>query len=286
MFPCLLKQEAKFKVTRIEYQEKKGETDEKNAKRKKDKGFSVEYNKDKLLILIKEKINTGELKYISKIGEIKGMPSYRYIKKLWMSEEIEDILGIKPRIYSYTNGNIIKEYYKLKEKYGVITSEIMKKETGICIESIRKRFGSWNKFLIFLGENPVRKLKRVEHTNDELIDLYRKISIKSGKEIYGASFKDLEENGFPYSRSVLSSRFTDMNNLRKLAGFEIKFVRITKYSKQKLKNMLFSKYKEYGRRLTQIEIKESQELPNPSIIFNYFQTTEITKVWDEILGNK
>ena len=82
MFPCLLKQEAKFKVTRIEYQEKKDETDEKNAKRKKDKGFSVEYNKDKLLILIKEKINTGELKYISKIGEIKGMPSYRYIKKL------------------------------------------------------------------------------------------------------------------------------------------------------------------------------------------------------------
>ena len=286
MFPCLLKQEAKFKVTKVEHQEKKDGIDEKKSKRRKDRGFSVEYNKDKLLILIKEKINTGELKYISKIGEIEGMPSYRYIKKLWMAEEIEDILGIKPRIYSYTNGNIIKEYYKLKEKYGVITSEIMKKETGICIESIRKRFGSWNKFLIFLGENPVRKLKRVEHTNDELIDLYRKISIKSGKEIYGASFKDLEENGFPYSRSVLSSRFTDMNNLRKLAGFEIKFVRITKYSKQKLKNMLFSKYKEYGRRLTQIEIKESQELPNPSIIFNYFQTTEITKVWDEILGNK
>ena len=57
----------------------------------------------------------------------------------------------------------------------------------------------------------------------------------------------------------------------------------TKYSKQKLTNMLFVNYKKYGRRLTQTEIKEDKNLPNPSIIFNYFQTTEITKVWNEVL---
>ena len=253
----------------------------KTVKRKK-RGY-IEYNKEILLDLIKEKIETGELKYISKIGTLKGMPSYRYIKKLWTIEELNDIFGIKLKVYSYTNGKIIKEYYRIKEKYDVITSDIMKKETGICIDSIRSRFGSWNKFLIFLGEQPVRKLKRVNHTNEELIKLYKEISLKTGKEIYGATFSDLKENGFPYSRSVLSSRFTDMNNLRKLAGFEIKTERITKYSKQKLTNMLFVNYKKYGRRLTQTEIKEDKNLPNPSIIFNYFQTTEITKVWNEVL---
>ena len=99
----------------------------KTAKRKK-RGY-IEYDKEILLDLIKEKIETGELKYISKIGTLKGMPSYRYIKKLWTIEELNDIFGIKLKVYSYTNGKIIKEYYRIKEKYDVITSDIMKKET-------------------------------------------------------------------------------------------------------------------------------------------------------------
>ena len=263
--------------------QRKNNLKKRSAKRKR-RGY-IEYDKEMLLDLIKEKIGAGELKHISKIGALEGMPSYRYIKKLWTVGEINEIFGIKPKVYSYTNGEIIKEYYRIKENYNVITSDIMKKETGICIDSIRTRFGSWNKFLMFLGEEPVRNLKRVEHSNEELIKLYREISLKIGKEIYGATFSDLKENGFPYSRSVLSSRFTDMNNLRRLAGFEIKTERITKYSKQKLKNMLFMNYKKYGRRLTQTEIRDDKELPNPSIIFNYFQTTEITKVWNEVLEN-
>ena len=74
-----------------------------------------------------------------------------------------------------------------------------------------------------------------------------------------------------------------MNNLRRLAGFDIKTERVTKYTKQKLMSTLYSSYRKYGRRLTQTEIKDDKNLPNPSIIFNYFQTTEITKVWDEVL---
>ena len=263
--------------------QRKSSSKKRSAKRKKRE--YIEYDKEILLDLIKEKIKAGELKHISKIGNLNGMPSYRYIKKLWTPDELNEIFGIKLKVYSYTNGEIIKEYYRIKQNYDVITSDVMKKETGICIDSIRTRFGSWNKFLMFLGEVPVRNLKRVEHSNEELIKLYREISLKIGKEVYGATFSDLKENGFPYSRSVLSSRFTDMNSLRRLAGFEIKTERITKYSKQKLKNMLFMNYKKYGRRLTQTEIKDHKELPNPSIIFNYFQTTEITKVWNEVLEN-
>ena len=178
----------------------------KTAKRKK-RGY-IEYDKEILLDLIKEKIKAGELKHISKIGNLNGMPSYRYIKKLWTPDELNEIFGIKLKVYSYTNGEIIKEYYRIKQNYDVITSDVMKKETGICIDSIRTRFGSWNKFLMFLGEEPVRNLKRVEHSNEELIKLYREISLKIGKEVYGATFSDLKENGFPYSRSVLSSIYS------------------------------------------------------------------------------
>ena len=192
--------------------QRKSSSKKRSAKRKKRE--YIEYDKEILLDLIKEKIEAGELKHISKIGNLKGMPSYRYIKKLWTPDELNEIFGIKLKVYSYTNGEIIKEYYRIKQNYDVITSDVMKKETGICIDSIRTRFGSWNKFLMFLGEEPVRNLKRVEHSNEELIKLYREISLKIGKEIYGATFSDLKENGFPYSRSVLSSRFTDMNSLR------------------------------------------------------------------------
>ena len=129
------------------------------------------------------------------------MPTYKYIKKLWTAEEMKENFGIRPKVSSYKNGDIIKEYYKIKEEYKVVTSDIMKKESGICIESIRSRFGSWNKFLIFLGEEPARKINKVTYTNKELIRLYRKISIKAGKEIYGATFSDFIDYVFFHSKS-------------------------------------------------------------------------------------
>ena len=111
----------------------------------------------------------------------------------------------------------------------------------------------------------------------------RNVSIKVGKIIYGASFTDLKKYGFPYSKSVLGIRFTNMNNLRELAGFQKRCERNTKYTKQYLGNILFEYYKIYGRRLTQTEIMKDENLPNPTAFFNYFQTTEIRKIWDEVL---
>ena len=73
-----------------------------------------------------------------------------------------------------------------------------------------------------MGEEPNHIITSVTHTNEELIELYRRISIKIGKEKYGATSRDLKEYDFPYSKSVLASRFTSLNYLRKIAGFEIK----------------------------------------------------------------
>ncbi len=259
------------------------QTNKEKLKSKKNFGKNLSKNKKELQYLIKEKIKHGELKYMSRIEILEGMPSYKSIKKIWTKKELEDIFGIKIRISSYSDSEIIEAYTRVKAMYGNVTSKLMKQETGIGVDSIRIRFGSWNKFLIFLGEKPKRELNKVTDTNEEIINFYRNVSIKVGKIIYGASFTDLKKYGFPYSKSVLGIRFTNMNNLRELAGFQKRSETKTKYTKQHLGNILFEYYKIYGRRLTQTEIMKDENLPNPTAFFNYFQTTEIRKIWDEVL---
>ena len=253
------------------------------SKSKKNFRKNLSKNKEELQYLIQEKIKHGELKYMSQIESLEGMPSYKSIKKLWTRKELENMFGIKIRISSYSDKEIIEAYIRVKEKHGNVTSKLMKQETGIGVDSIRIRFGSWNKFLIFLGEKPKRELNKVIHTNEEIVQFYKDVSIKVGKIIYGASFTDLKNYGFPYSKSVLGIRFTNMDNLRKLAGFQVRSERRAKYTKQYLGNILFKYYKTYGRRLTQTEIMKDENLPNPTAFFNYFQTTEIRKIWDEVL---
>ena len=257
-----------------------------NAKKEIGLSSGIEYNKLKLLAALKEKINSGEIKRISDIDKIADLPSYKYIKKLWTIEEMEKIFGIKIKKYSYTAESIALQYNKVKKKHNKITFELLKKETGISAGTIRKYFKSWNMFLRYMGEEPNHIITSVTHTNEELIELYRRISIKIGKEKYGATSRDLKEYDFPYSKSVLASRFTSLNYLRKIAGFEIKREITPKYSKQGIKLMLYNKYKKYGRKLTQTEIAKNESLPNPSSIFYYFQTTKISDVWKEVLNEK
>ncbi|MCP1226114.1 hypothetical protein [Sebaldella sp. S0638] len=253
---------------------------------KKEAGINEEEKKDRVEKLIKEKIETGELRHISAIDGIEGLPSYKYVKTLWNREEIEEKFGIKIRKFSYSKEEIAEAYREIKEEYRAVTLLIMKKEKGIGASVVRRHFGTWNEFLRSMGDEPVHVITNVTHTNEELIELYRKLSIRIGKEQYGATLRDLIKYEFPYSKSVLASRFTGINNLRRLAGFEVKKEVIPKYNKQSLKLLLYKNYKKYGRRLSQTEIAKDENLPNPSSIFYCFQTTKITEVWNEVLNVK
>ena len=256
------------------------------GKAKKAAGIVIEYEKDVVEKLIKEKINSGELKNISAIDKIDGLPSYKYIKMLWNIREIEKIFGIKIKKFSYSREEIIEAYREVREKHRSVTLLIMKEEKGIGAGAVRRHFGTWNEFLLFMGDEPHHVITNVTHSNKELIELYKKLSYKIGKEKFGATLRDLKKYEFPYSKSVLVSRFTSINNLRRLSGFEIKNDVIPKYNKQSLKILLYKNYKKYGRRLSQAEIEKDDSLPNPSSIFYYFQTTKITEVWNEVLNEK
>lgn len=243
----------------------------------------VEYDKEKILEILKEKKKLGELEYRKDIRQIKEIPSNKYLEKFWSWEELAEILGIKRKVYVYKNEELIEKYLSIKFKYKKVTSLIMLEETGIHPETIRNHFGSWNKFLKLLKEENVHELTKVTHTNEELIKMYREFSIKTGNSEYGASVRELKKCGFPYSRSVLSSRFTNMSKLKELAGFRVKREVIPKYTKIELKSMLYNEYKKCGRKLTQAEIAENENLPHPTSVFNHFQTTKISEVWQEIL---
>ncbi|MDR2878579.1 MAG: hypothetical protein LBV03_01515 [Fusobacteriales bacterium] len=136
-----------------------------------------------------------------------------------------------------------------------------------------------------MNETKIYKTSKVVQTKEELLDMYIKYSLKLGKGEYGASELDLINSDFPYGPGVLSLRFGNINNLRKQAGFKLRKPGIYKYTKTELKNILYKKYKEKGRRLTQKEVKK-EDMPTTNTFLRHFQTTKMTEVWDEVLKNK
>ncbi|MDR2878580.1 MAG: hypothetical protein LBV03_01520 [Fusobacteriales bacterium] len=102
------------------------------------KGY-IEYNKEELLEILREKAEQGKLKYRTDIDELEGVPSWTYVKKLWSWDELVEILKLKRVVYAYTDEEIIEIYRRLKRKKYAnkrIGSEIMKKETGIVMDTI------------------------------------------------------------------------------------------------------------------------------------------------------
>ena len=258
----------------------------------------VEYDKEKLLIVLKKKVKTGELRYRTDIGKLEGVPSWTYVSQLWTWDELVKILKLNRRVYAYTDDEIIEKYNKLKKKKKYkkerITSEIMTKETGVSMEAIRLHFGNWNKFLELIKENDILRMTKVLHTDEEILEMYRDFSIKIGKDGYGATGKDLKKKGFPYKVNVLRIRFKSLNNMRKLLGFKMNRG-YSVYTKEILTKILLEKYKEYGRRLTQNEMREinkkykndkEKKLPGMSTFLAYFKTTKMSKVWEEVLKEK
>ena len=223
----------------------------------------VEYDKRKLLVILKEKAKSGELKSTKDLGEIKGIPSRWYIERIWTWKELTKKIGLERVVQKYTKKEIIEKYKSIKEKYGEskkMTLKLMREETGISSGPIESNFRSWPNFLELMKEDEknIFRMTKVIHTDEELIEMYRDFSIEIGENIYGASRKDLEDHGFPYSSGVLYNRFISPNNLRELAGFEVKRRSTPRYTKQKLKNMLYEEYKKYGRELSQSEIKKNE----------------------------
>ena len=250
----------------------------------------VEYDKEKLLLLLKEKVKSGELKKRGDIDKLKGVPGDRYIMKIWGTwTELSELLEVeKPRVF-HTKEKLIKKYEKMKEmeeyKDKRISGNEYKKVTGIDSKTIISYFGSWNKFCEIV-KNENWYMSKINYTNEELLEMYMKLSIKLGKEETGATGKDIEKE-FGFSSGVYMIRFGGINNLRRKLNLRIEQKYESKYTKEGIKKMLLKKYKEYGRTLTSRELGElNEEFPGVTTILKYFETTKMTEVWSEVLKRK
>ena len=73
----------------------------------REKKTYVEYDKGKLLLILKNKVKTGELKYQNDIKKIEGLPTWGCISKFWTWEELVKLLGLKIVVSQYKDEEII-----------------------------------------------------------------------------------------------------------------------------------------------------------------------------------
>lgn len=149
-------------------------------------------------------------------------------------------------------------------------------------ESVYKlNFGSYNNAVKLAGLEPNAIMLTVTETDDELLEMYIDLCKRLAKV---ATAKDISHY-LKYSSDVFAVRFGGINNLRRLAGYEIySFNR--KYTKSEIKNKLAEVYKRYNKRLTKRELQElskaNEEFPSISTIMRYFQTTKMNEVWEQV----
>ena len=112
-----------------------------------------------------------------------------------------------------TNEELISEYNKLKNYLGKssLRQVDMNEKGRFSSSTYERRFGSWNKFLKYLGET---LNLNTEITKEDLLKDYRRIKEKLNKEELTA--KDIKENS-EYSLSAFLDNFTTWNNCKEEA---------------------------------------------------------------------
>ena len=188
-----------------------------------------------------------------------------------------------PKKEKLTKNQILHQLKDFYAKNSVITAKSFDKDETVCgVTTIRNYFGSWSNALIAanLKEKEIKKI----YSDEELIEMYREFSLKIGKEKNGATKKELVESGFPNAYS-LDIRFTSINELRKLSGFEQNRIRNV-YKKDEIALLLYNEYKKYKRVLLKKEVEELENFPSLTTIFRNFKTLKMSEVWAEVLKNK
>ena len=113
-----------------------------------------------------------------------------------------------------SNNYLIDEYRRVKEISGkeYITVKDFEKLSGHSFAIFYTRFGSWNKFLISIGETPSYRIDWDNLTNEELVNEYYSVRIKLNKKF--PSIDDNDKNG-KFMRYVYKKRFGKWSNFIK-----------------------------------------------------------------------
>ncbi|MGL4534846.1 MAG: hypothetical protein ACRCUA_07295 [Fusobacteriaceae bacterium] len=198
-----------------------------------------------------------------------------------------------------TDSELLEDLREFLIKNNSFTSIAYRKLKFINFATLKKRFKihGWKNFIDLLSlekeyeqalikskleKNKTLKRIVVEENPEELLKLYKSFSNSIGVT-NGASMSELKKYGFKYSEKVLLKRFGSWKNLKLSAGYEFKMN--VRYSKDEIIESMLKARKKYGRRLSQNEIIGEKTLPALDTIFNCFQCSKISLIWDELEKN-
>ena len=226
----------------------------------------------------------------------KGIPKILFLKRRFKKTYTEILFaaGVEPNKINYlkkTKEEYINLFNTIISKLGYVPSCAEFTEmTGVNPKCYASKLGTYNDVIISLGYTPLNKTPvKITETDEELLGMYINFCKKIGRL---ATAKDLNESKEIYNFDVFSVRFGSITELKKVAnkkiGFELdKPLQSTaKYSKEKIKKLMFEEYKKKGSKLTLEEIKKNKNLPSESTIFRHFKETKISKIWNEVLEEK
>lgn len=240
---------------------------------------------EELLLMVKKELerigSTTQADYTKKRSENAPSLEYLFYRLNMRWNEVLKALGFELNVEQKSKEEWLQLLRDIAKDLGRTPTISDLEKYGTNKDVYKYNFGSWNRALLEAGLEIVHKKDKVSHTDEELLDMYKELCKKLGR---AATSKDID-NYLPYSNDVFTIRFGSMNNLRKLAGFEPYYLR-RKYTKEELKNKLIKVYKEYGRRLTNNEMKQlsknNDDFPSISTLCRYFKTTKMSEIWEMI----
>ncbi|WP_050069740.1 homing endonuclease associated repeat-containing protein [Anaerosalibacter massiliensis] len=241
-------------------------------------------NKELLEIVDKELDRIGSTTFSAyNKHKSKNAPSFSYVKKRtglkW--NEMLEVLNKELNIKNMTNEELLQQLKDVANKTGKTPSKNDLFNMGINADIYYSKFGGYNNALELAGLKTNFNKNKVVHSDEELLKMYVELCKKIGKP---ATSRDIDDN-LQYSSDVFVMRFGSINKLRELAGYNtVDYTK--KYSKGDIKIKLIAAYKEKGRRLKNHELKQlskdDSNFPSISTVCRHFNTTKISKVWEEI----
>lgn len=172
------------------------------------------------------------------IKSMEGFPDpVTYLKRFGSWNEAVRAAGLRPRrIREYTDKELVEALKRAADRLdrGPSMEEFGAMGGYPGAETIRKRFGSWDKALRKAGLEPM-VVDRKKHTDDELLDALRRAADELGRTPTQKEIAAMD--GYP-SYMTYFKRFGSWNEALRLAGIEPRERHVRRYTEAELITLL------------------------------------------------
>lgn len=198
------------------------------------------------------------------------------------------LVGLDYNEYGVTFDEIKEKILSIATELGRTPTSTELTERGLSDLHIRKRFGTYNEVLKKIGLKPTQeKPEECELPDNELIDIYKKVSIENEFK-NGCPFRLFRElSGI--GADVLTNRFGTINNLRKLCGYKIEYPSKQTWDSDSIYSFLCELTKRTQKRVTRDIINSTPGAPSVTTICRYIDKSFLevtTLIYLKLISSK